>query len=380
MGKLNDLLKKIKGMFNRNRALPAGTTEKIITDTVPENYEKEEKIEMETSQHQNFVNELKKQSEQYDLTTMPMEDAILKALEEKGLNPEFSKNPEFQNQMTQIFSSVFYKANRAEDAVKNLRSAIMHGMQDYKFSITPDGNLEYTKRNDNSFTNPSITKYFMLSKDGKLITSTLSKRSEYNNDDHKINFCSKKQSVFDKYGIEQSAILATYTQDMNEALQPVTNNFLRTVTRNSNLVTAVETVYEEPIGINVWVNDPKRTTLDNILLYDRNHAFTEIECIGEYPNIIAGAHHSYQALNEIRKKEDERHLHSPVYKEELNYYQDLAKKYSFIPEAITDDEINYKKDLHNKYLKSVTERSSAFRKLAEERGLIEKDEMAMEQE
>lgn len=386
MGKLNDLLKKIKGMFNRNRALPAGTTEKIITDIVPENYEKEEKIEMETSQHQNFVSELKKQAEQYDLTKMPMEDAILKALEEKGLNPEFSKNPEFQKQMTQIFRSAFYEDGHTLDpevAVKNLRSAIGAGIADYHFSITADGNLEYTKKNDgNSLTHPSIKKYFMLDQKGNLITSELSETSEYDDHNHKIVSRTKNQSVFDKYGIEQNKMRANYQQDMNDSLHSVIDNSLRIVTRLSGLATATETVYKNPVGINEWVNNPTSTDFYLSGQSPNDRVFAEISCVGQYPNELCCPVHSFDDLSEFKKLEADRKIHNIGEIKTIgpDTYDSLYSKYRCLPDAITPEEKNHKQEYINLLLKDATERSSALKKLAEDRGLIAKDEMAMEQE
>ena len=102
MGKLSDFFAKIKGLFNRNKALPEGKEENYIMPNISERKE-----EAKMTEHENFVNTLQKQAKSFDLSQMPVEDAISKALEEKGLNSNIANNPEFKKQVNKIFEDIF---------------------------------------------------------------------------------------------------------------------------------------------------------------------------------------------------------------------------------------------------------------------------------
>ena len=115
MGKLSDFFAKIKGLFNRNKALPEGKEENYIMPNISERKEEAKKTE-----HENFVNTLQKQAKSFDLSQMPVEDAISKALEEKGLNSNIANNPEFKKQVNDVFAIYLipYDIKRARQSIK----------------------------------------------------------------------------------------------------------------------------------------------------------------------------------------------------------------------------------------------------------------------
>lgn len=393
MGKLNEILKKIKGMFNRNKALPTGATEQIITDTAPENYEKEEKIEMETSKHQDFVNELQMQAEQFDLTRMKPDEAILKVLEEEGLNPELSKNPEFKEQMWNIFKlELMANDQTAETKIKNLRSAIRgRGLKDYHFSITANGEFEYTKDNDKSFTNPSIKKYFMLDEKGNLITTELS-HIDYDHFDEFQNVTAhytsfdKRQEIFNKDGLQTDYIAGSLTQNMSDSLHSTVSSHISTVKRSSDLVTALQYEYDSPsrLGTDWYKNTSSYFEVENDVKFSPNYKyknkfrnFVLHEACAENP-----MHLRYMtfSMDELKNLYTDEVLERNSDKNGTVNYEKLKSEYRCIPEAVTPDEKAYLQNYKDILLKDAIKDSPAFKKIAEERGLVAKEDVAMEQE
>lgn len=62
------------------------------------------------------------------------------------------------------------------------------------------------------------------------------------------------------------------------------------------------------------------------------------------------------------------------------FYENLSHDYGCIPDAITADEKAYRENYIKTRLESVAKSSPLIKKLAEQRGLIAKEENSMEQE
>lgn len=244
MGKLNDLFKRIKGLLGRNKKLPEGKADNYISVEMPEIKE-----EPKMTEHENFVSSLKEQAQTFDLTHMPTEEAIAKALEEKGLNAEIAKNPEFQKQMAKIFSPIFeHNSMPNEQMAENLRKAIANKQYgNYSFSITTDGNFEFkeVRKDDLLYAPKANNTLFMADKTGNLNVISTSE-FESLDENKRVVFNTKNQSTFNKDGLEMKKINAsverTY-QPANSALPIVKDNY-ETIIRNDDLLTANQYIFD----------------------------------------------------------------------------------------------------------------------------------------
>lgn len=128
MGKINELIERVKGLFNKNKTLPEGRT---------------------TSEHNNFRNTIKIDTKNVDLNKIPREDAIMKILESQGLNPKFAKNPESKEQIVtfikqRVEKELFVKNSDICD-IKTLENFIKNSLNNpytTNMTITDEGNFK----------------------------------------------------------------------------------------------------------------------------------------------------------------------------------------------------------------------------------------------
>lgn len=390
MGRLSNLFEKIKGMFNRNKALPEGTTEKNISVGIPE--------APEITPHESFVDNLRIQAETFDLTQMPIEDAILKALEEKGLNPELSKNPEFKNQMYKVFSSVFqteYGESRSPEKFEELRNTISFGhLNDISFTIIPDGNFKFDKANEGkNSTNPPEHKFFTVDNKGSLhVVQTYSTelRTDYDKDGKFSPQTSvdnyKVQTTYDKTGLQTDYMKAheSWSRKPNEFPGEYISGDSFRLSRNSDLATAKLTCCDK---CELTPGEIQSAT-SLFPEYPNNRVSTraiDVWTIGEHPkelDRIGAMGINYSTIEQINKEvqQHEYELNSgAISKDGTGFYENLSSKYHCLPRAITADEQAYRKSTIKSYLDFCAKQSPFIKKIAEQKGLIE-PEQAIEQE
>lgn len=260
MGKFNELIKKI---FNHNKVL-----------RLPEG--QENRMNTEVSEHSKFVNELRKQAKQYDLKSMPREDAIMKILEEHGLNSMFSKNPEGKKQIVEHVNGKLKDILRAESWSVETMKKTMEDMiiSSENFTITDDGNLSYSISNkenhlksfDNRTSTTDTTKYLSFFGDDLRVETLQKIDSKLYNGTRQI-LSTKQLDTYDKQGIQMATRYgeATHTYTTNKYEQPVQNPERLTyinskgyfLKRNSNMETASYTAYE---SINPDTLEPQYTS------------------------------------------------------------------------------------------------------------------------
>ena len=390
---LRDIWNKIKGMFNRNKALPEGkigeqNSEETVLDEVKD--EIDEILEEIATPHQVFVENLQEQAKQVDLTKLPTEDIIIKLLEEKGLNTKLSENPEFKNQMHDIFHNIIdYVEGSIESRIKKLQSTISSGITEKcNFAITADGNFEYdTKTMPEAYRehNYSQHKYFSIDEQNNMNIITTDYIEEFNRDDGKLEIIerhSKKQETFDENGLQTEEKYAQYEKS-NE--RPFISGKSYKMGRYPELVTSYLTVYETMncLAFNSKSDYDKRTPL----ILDRNYekAFIEVMVPENCP----------QKLNlnaQVWKYEDV----SKLQQKEREYYENLGSARNttgtgtefyensmyedYIPSAVTEDEKAFRQNLIKKRLESITKRDPLFKKIAEQKGLIEKENVSKDEE
>lgn len=131
MGKISELWKKVKGMFNKNKALPEG---REVMEIVDNQYEMEKE-----SGHEIFLKELQSKAKEFDPSTMLKEDAIMKILEEKGMNEELSKNPAAKSKITEIATEIL-ESNGIERITKD-------NLEEVKWRITNISHLDNSANN-----------------------------------------------------------------------------------------------------------------------------------------------------------------------------------------------------------------------------------------
>jgi len=199
MGKINDLIQRFKGLFNKNKALPAGEI-----NMIPE--------------QNDFLESLKVSATKEDLNNMPREDAIMKILEAHGLNSKFSKNPESKDQIVNFIKERTSEKLTENYSVKDLQNSIedmLNNQYTKELVITDTGNLEYSYRSskkgirgvDDEF---YTKKAFSFQKDASeedVLAIETTKHSDYLFDQYNPKRClvrNNTYSIYDKNGVEMS--------------------------------------------------------------------------------------------------------------------------------------------------------------------------------
>lgn len=378
MGKLSDFFAKIKGLFNRNKALPEVKEENYIMPNISERKE-----EAKMTEHENFVNTLQKQAKSFDLSQMPVEDAISKALEEKGLNSNIANNPEFKKQVNKIFEDIFqHQSTPTTEMAETLHKAInsqTHG--NYKFEVTPDGNFLFKEiRTQDSMTLPQTNAtLFTADKNGNLNVISTTEHT-FLNEEKKIILNTKTQSTFSKDGLETqktNAYLDRTYQPSNNAI-PTVSERTETIIRNDNLLVATQFLYdktnlriEDFVGLNSFP--------DSLGLTDKK---INIDAIGQYPEYLNYTTRNISEVAELNEKlEKHRNDFEQGYPQNgTEFYEKICNKYNCIPEAVTPDEKAYRTNYIKSRLDNLAKTSPLIKKIAEQRGLIDKSENVMEQE
>lgn len=333
-------------------------------------------------EREDFIKGLKRQAVQYDLTKMPIEDVILKVLEENGLNPELSKNPEFRKQMNDIFKWIFIGENNRDcefsEKVSMLRKAISSGLKDYSFSITADGNFEYDKENDgNKMESPRERKFFTVDNEGKLYVITTSKYSrdqEYNKTGERspetFTTYQKQQEVFDSNGLQTNKIYGT--KERSDKQYHISESSRRVI-RNPDLVTATIYIYPDYCKTDYYeIDNPHSKFPDDIGSVNTVSYKYDVNAIGQYPEKLSYPMNIGE--EELKQKLEEREK-DPYQRERkgVEYYKKLMSDYLCIPEPISDDEKAYREAYIQKELENAAKRSPIIKKIAEERGLLPKE-------
>lgn len=340
--------------------------------------------------HENFVSELKAQAKQFDLTQMPINEAILKALEEKGLNSDLSKNPEFKNQMYKVFGSIFhdeYGNGMSHEKIETLRQAISSGsLKDYSFFITADGNFEYDKANDkDSITNPRAHKFFTIDKQGNLNVITTSKYSYLQEYDKQGKYApetftgyNKQQETFDKDGLQTHVM---HSDLLKSNKQPYISGNSYRVTRNEDIATATYMAFDD-CELDLNSIQDSHSAFSPYISSNSNRRFVDVDAIGQYPEQLNYPTIKYENLVELNQKLQEHasNLSQPGYPQNgTEFYEKLMGDYHCIPKAISADEKAFKQDYIKNQLEANAKISPLIKKIAEQRGLIAKEEVAIEQ-
>lgn len=375
MGKLNDLFKKIKGIFNKNKALPAGSKENIVdVNTIePQNITTDKKVfeelqeikeETQMSGHEKFVNDLKNQAEQFDLSSMSRGDAIVKFLEVSGLNPAYSKNPAFKNLMCELFQNDFMRieSELSGKSPTEQRSMLSKAFNMMDYTINNDGSFEIHHHGDDSYAsvNPSKDIFYNLDEEkNELNVVTNYKESSIYRDEIPshlqnnlfkdsngkiLNSYRKSQSTYDKNGLEMMSIYVSYdSSDTN----PYISGSTRCIRRNDDLVNATETVYDSS-DANQF-NSPNSNLTSNFYGdLSASKLSLIVPVTSQYPEKLSCPIYSYDSIKEIKDGKQDAPIPNDLYNHDV--------------------------------LKEFCEKSPLFKKVAEERNLLSKEEVGIEQE
>lgn len=337
--------------------------------------EQEKNIEM--SDHEKFVQQVKEDATKFDPSMMSKEDAIMKILEQQGLNPEFAKNPAAVKQISEICNKNLER-NGIERITSNNLSEVKNVMT-FGISISENGNFTYTDKNaepimkDSTYTKYgskreesttfSINQDKVLEKNQKFIENYSTQKSEPGSYIDYHSMVTRKKITYDKNGIEMKEEYDNAHYDL-EGHSPngtavMTNGKSYTLERNTDLITARYSIQKEPN--NIYYGDERGNISFgfNGNSKEEGEATKDIYVTGEQ---LDGVRPEYESI--VSANLNNEHLFGTV--ENYSPYNE--------PEQYKEQ-----KEDHDKRIKEAANRSSIFRKTAEENSLIEKEE-ELEQE
>lgn len=374
MGRMNQLWKKIKGMFNKNKALPEG---KAIPRDLPSDI-LEEQTEM--NGHEKFVKEMQDKANEFNPALISKEDAIMKILEEKGLSEEFAKNPAAKEQITDIAKKMLAKAGIeriTSDNLEEAKSAISYGgyhnhekdengnvydQTHGSFEILDDGSLNYNEERKNNqydvYRNTNSSKHFSIKDNSLLVDEKINATVQYTNESRqaiKDKTETKRGSEYNKDGIEMKKYYASRTfrdnLSTNKYQEPlIDRDDAWEIERNSDLVTAYAKGYEYENRINPFNHNV-------------NWRGANIVLSTEVPERLASpVNFDYDRLGKVNKTYD-------------NGFIEYAGFDATPEQKARVEKQNKQLDvIRNEAIK----RSPALRKLAEEKGLIQEEAQEIE--
>lgn len=379
MGRINQLWKKIKGMFNKNKALPEGKAipRELSSNILEEQTEMNEHEKFVMNEHEKFVKEVQDKANEFNPALISKEDAIMKILEEKGLNEEFVKNPAAKQQITDIAKKMLSQSGIERITIDNLEEAkgaiLFYGYHNYEkdkngyvynqthgsLEILDDGSLNYNEESENTqygLRNTNSSKHFSIKDDSLLVDENINDTVQYTNESGKTikdKTEIKRGSEYNKDGIEMKRYYASRALRDNLSTGKYDESLMNSaweIERNSDLVTAYAKGYEHENRINPF-NHNVNWRGANILLS------TEVP-----ERLASSVIFDYDTLGKVNKTYD-------------NGFIEYAE-YNATPEQKARVEKQNKQldIIRNEAIK----RSPALKKLAEEKGLIQEEAQEIE--
>ena len=342
----------------------------VINNAVPRDAGIKEEI---LSDRDKFAKELQDHATRFDPSMMSKEEAIMKILEQQGLNPEFAKNPAAVKQISEICNK-----NLERNGIENITSSNLDKVK-YEMtsgiSISENGNLTYTDKKaepimkDSTYvkyhakreeaTTFSINSYKMFEKTQKFRENYSTQKSEQGSYIDYHSMVTRKKITYDKNGIEMKEEYDNAHYDL-EGHSPngtalMTDGKSYTIERNDDLITARYSVQKEPN--NIYCGYGRGNVSEGY-----EEVSKDIYVTAEHPEELGGPRPDYESI--VSANLNNEHIFG-----EVEYYSEV------------DEPKKYKeqKENHAKLIKNATSKSTAFKKTAEENGLIEK-EAELEQE
>lgn len=369
MGRISNFWKKIKGMFNKNKALPEG---KAIPRDLPHNVLEEQ---TEISGHEKFVKEIQDKANEFNPNIMSKSDAIMRILEEKGLSKEFAKNPAAKGQITDLAEKMLNKAGIERITPDNLEEAknaiSFGGYHNHKkdengyvydqthgsFEILDDGSLNYNEeRKENkygTYINTNSSKHFSIKDNNLLVDQNINYTDRYTNQENQViedKTQTKQGSEYNKDGVEMKRYYASRAFRDNHSTKKyqeplIDRDCAWELERNSDLVTAYAKSYEYENRINPF-NHNVNWRGANIVLS------TEVP-----ERLSSPVNFDYDRLGKVDKTYD-------------NGFIEYAR-FDATPEQ--KDRVEKQNNQLDSIRNDAMKRSPALRKLAEEKGLIQEE-------
>ncbi len=322
----------------------------VINNAVPKNEGIKEEI---LSDHDKFVQQVKEDATKFDPSMMSKEEAIMKILEQQGLNTEFAGNPVAMKKISKIGKEILQKQGIekiTKDNLEDVKSKLKYSA----IEISDNGDFNYTDiYQDNMLKthNKDVTT-FSINENGMLEEQIWKKHDDVSID---ITYMTRVKNTYNKYGLqmEQEYDHSSYSESHSSNPKMEDNGVSWKLERNSDLVTGTY-IYQEKPNYLLNINGPDivHGYIDNSNR-GRNIQYN-MPVVGEKKDLL----NCYPPSNFGKAEEDMRAAN-----ENGVYY-------------IKPNEEKYKND---EILKEFAKESEAIRKTAEENGLIEKEE-ELEQE
>ena len=312
--------------------------------------EQEKNIEM--SDHEKFVQQVKEDATKFDPSMMSKEDAIMKILEQQGLNPEFAKNPVSMDQISKIGKDILQKEGIERITKENLEE-VKSKLKYSDIEISENGDFNYKDiYQDNMLKtrNKDVTT-FSINENGMLEEKIWKKHDDVSMD---TTYMTRIKNTYNKHGLqmEQEYDHSTYSE-IHSSIPKMNDGQSWKLQRNSELVTGTYIYQENPNWLLNVNGDRVHGYIDNSNK-GRNIQYN-MPVVGEKKDLL----NCYPPSNFKKAEEDMIEANSGDGK---FYSKPNEEKY-------TNDEI----------LQIFAKESEAIRKTAEENGLIEKEE-ELEQE
>lgn len=258
MGKLNNLFSKLKGFFNRNKSLPESTQRsEILSET------EQPTIVTTKTPHQLFVEQQVEAAKVFNPSQMPLKDAIMHILEERGLDAAFAKNPTIKNSICTTIEGRLANSGITEITLDNLDDVknVLFGQTSenlsenavkYNSPISIE-NGEITFKDETPYYGHSSSTTFKLNKNDNSIQEISSTASEYQlSTEHNSPDFNKKKvaktfrcSTFNKDGLEINKTFKSENYlrriDNGKFIDNITPTVSWEIQRNDDLITGTYT-------------------------------------------------------------------------------------------------------------------------------------------
>lgn len=356
--KVNKFLIRIANRLGikRDNLLESGKEDLKVMGPIVNNVvtqESEKNVEM--SDHEKFVQQVKEDATKFDPSIMSKEEAIMKILEQQGLNPEFSKNPAAVKQISEIGNKILQNKDIERITKENLEE-VKSKLKYSDIEINDNGDFNYTDLYQDNMFGECIHKditTFSINEKG-MLEEKIWRKMEDNSAD--ITSITRTKNIYNKYGLqmEQEYDHSSYSEVHTSNPKMQDGGIPWKLKRNSDLVTGTYIYQENPnYLLNVNGPDVVHGYIDNSNR-GRNIQYN-MPVVGEKKNLL----NCYPPYNFEKAEEDMREANSGDGK---FYSKPNEEKY-------TNDEI----------LQIFAKESEAIRKTAKENDLIEKEE-TLEQE
>lgn len=325
----------------------------VINNAVPRDTGIKEEI---LSDRDKFAKELQEHATRFDPSFMSKEEAIMKILEQQGLNPEFAKNPAAMKQISEIGKNILQKEGIERVTKENLEE-VKSKLQYSNIKIEDNGNMTYIETTyDNINRIESQDKaIFSIDDQGKF-------EKEKRNEDHwnvqkpgeAIQYLSRytrEKNVYNKYGLEMKKEYDSSVYNRNndyDGLPQRESGRSFTIERNPDLVTATY----------------RRQEVPNSIINNGYIDYSNQGRVIQY-NMSVGGQYDKNKLVDYGNE---------TFEQDEEQMREVNKNQGFV---YVDQYDNFR--TNEDVLKEFSKESEAFRKTAEEKGLIEREE-ELEQE